>query len=94
MTIIITNDKEKLIEKYNEVGYRDARITKDTTYLNNDNTLSIEITIEEGEPYKFGKISFTGNQVYTSDKLSQQLGIKEGDVFDQSIFRRSFVWQS
>jgi len=80
-----TNDKEKLIEKYNEVGYRDARITKDTTYLNNDNTLSIEITIEEGEPYKFGKISFTGNQVYTSDKLSQQLGIKEGDVFDQSI---------
>jgi len=80
-----TEDKESLIAKYNEVGYRDARITKDTTYLNNDNTLSIEITIEEGEPYKFGKISFTGNQVYTSDKLSQQLGIKEGDVFDQSI---------
>ena len=80
-----TDDKERLIAKYNEVGYRDARITKDTTYLNKDNTLSIEITIEEGEPYKFGKINFVGNTVYTSEKLKQQLGIKEGDVFDQSI---------
>lgn len=80
-----TDDKEKLIAKYNEVGYRDARITKDTTYLNKDNTLSIEITITEGEPYNFGKISFVGNKVYTTEELSRQLGIKEGDVFDQSI---------
>jgi len=79
------DDKEKLIAKYNEVGYRDARITKDTTYLNKDNTLSIEITINEGEPYKFGKINFVGNKVYSSEKLKLQLGIKEGDVFDQSI---------
>ena len=80
-----TEDKESLIAKYNEVGYRDARVTKDTTYLNKDNTLSIEITIEEGELYKFGKISFVGNKVYTTKELSRQLGIKEGDVFDQSI---------
>ena len=80
-----TDDKAKLIAKYNEVGYRDARITKDTTYLNKDNTLSIEITINEGEPYKFGKINFVGNKVYSSEKLKLQLGIKEGDIFDQSI---------
>jgi outer membrane protein insertion porin family len=80
-----TVDKENIIAKYNEVGYRDARITKDTIYLNKDNTLSIEITIEEGNPYKFGKISFAGNKVYTTEELNQQLGIKEGDVFDQSI---------
>jgi outer membrane protein insertion porin family len=79
------DDKESFIAKYNEVGYRDARITKDTTYLNQDNTLSIEITIEEGEPYKFGKINFAGNKIYTNTELSRQLGIKEGDIFDQSI---------
>ena len=79
------DDKAKLIAKYNEVGYRDARITNDTTYLNKDNTLSVEITINEGEPYKFGKINFVGNKVYSSEKLKLQLGIKEGDVFDQSI---------
>ena len=78
-------DKQKLIEKYNEIGYRDARITSDTTFLNKDNTLSIKITIDEGQTYKFGKINFIGNNVYTADRLRQQLGIKEGDIFDQSI---------
>ena len=80
-----TEDKESVIAKYNGVGYRDARITKDTIYLNNDNTLSIEITIEEGEPYKFGKITFVGNKIYTNEELSRTFGIKEGDVFEQSI---------
>ncbi|MBT3611477.1 MAG: BamA/TamA family outer membrane protein [Flavobacteriales bacterium] len=79
------DDKEKLIAKYNEVGYRDARITSDTTYLNKDNTLTIEINIEEGVPYKFGEIKFVGNTVYSSKELSSQLGIKKGDIFDQSI---------
>lgn len=78
-------DKEKLIAKYNEVGYRDARITSDTTYLNKDNTLTIEMHIEEGVPYKFGAIKFVGNTVYSSEELSRELGIKKGDIFDQSI---------
>ena len=78
-------DKKSIIAKYNEVGYRDARIIKDTTYLNRENTLSIDITIEEGEPYTFGRITFVGNKVHTTEKLNQQLGIKTGDIFDQSI---------
>ena len=79
------DDKEKLIAKYNEIGYRDARITSDTTYLNKDNTLTIEINIEEGVPYNFGAIKFVGNTVYSSEELSRQLGINKGDIFDQSI---------
>ena len=79
------NDKKNIIKKYNEIGYRDARITYDTVYLNQDNTLTIEMNISEGEKYSFGKISFTGNTVYTNEQLNQTLGIKSGDVFDQSI---------
>ncbi len=79
------DDKLNLIAKYNEVGYRDARIISDTTYLNNDNTITIEMTIIEGEPYKFGKITFVGNKVHANEKLNQQIGINEGDIFDQSI---------
>ena len=79
------DDKENLIAKYNEVGYRDARITSDTTYLNKDNTLTIEMNIEEGVPYKFGAIKFVGNTVYSSEELIRKLGIKKGDIFDQSI---------
>jgi len=79
------DDKERLIAKYNQVGYRDARITSDTTYLNEDNTLTIEMNIKEGGPYKFGSIKFVGNTVYSSEELIRQLGIKKGDIFDQSI---------
>ena len=79
------DDKKKIISKYNEVGYRDARITHDTAYMNSDNTMTIEMTIEEGETYKFGNIVFVGNTIYSSEELSQQLGIENGDIFDQSV---------
>ena len=78
-------DKNNIIAKYNEIGYRDANIEDDTVYMNSDNTMTIEILINEGEPYKFGDINFVGNTVYSSEKLKQQLGIKENDIFDQSV---------
>ena len=80
-----TTDKKNIIEKYNQIGYRDAQITHDTSYINDDNTITIEITINEGKPYRFGSIDFIGNSIYSSSFLYQKLGIKEGDIFDQSI---------
>ena len=79
------DDKNNIIEEYNNKGYRDAKIINDTTYLNEDNTITIEITLEEGEPYLFGDVSFIGNTRYTNEELSSQLGIDKGDVFNQSI---------
>ena len=78
-------DKENIISEYNNKGYRDAKITNDTIYLNDDNTVTIEITLNEGDPYLFGNINFIGNTKYTNDELLNQLGIDSGDVFNQSI---------
>tara|TARA_B100000902_G_scaffold399870_1_gene473189 strand:- start:17994 stop:20513 length:2520 start_codon:yes stop_codon:yes gene_type:complete len=78
-------DKEKLISRYNEKGYRDAIIIKDTTYLNMDNTLNIEIHIDEGNPYYFRKVNWIGNQKFSNEELDKLLGIKQGDIFDQSM---------
>ena len=36
------DDKKNLITAYNEVGYRDARVIKDTFYINNDNNITVE----------------------------------------------------
>ena len=77
--------RKNVIAKYNEVGYRDARIISDTAHMNSDNTMTIEMTISEGETYKFGDISFVGNTVYSSEELIRQLGIESGDVFDQTV---------
>ncbi|MEE2953769.1 MAG: outer membrane protein assembly factor BamA [Bacteroidota bacterium] len=78
-------EKKSLIAKYNEKGYRDARILNDSIYKNNDNTISIEVNLIEGEVYTFGKITWIGNTIYDNETLTKILKIKQGDIFNQSI---------
>jgi outer membrane protein insertion porin family len=84
------NDKKKLIDKYNEKGFRDAIIERDSVYqvnLGNKGKprVNIDLEIDEGDKYYFGDIKWVGNTIYPSDYLSNVLGIKKGDVFNQKI---------
>jgi outer membrane protein insertion porin family len=78
-------DKQKIIEKYNSMGYRDAKIVRDTVYRFDEKTISLEITVDEGRKYFFRNISWTGNAKHTTAELSAILSIKRGDIFDQTI---------
>lgn len=78
-------DKEKLLELYNSIGYRDARIKQDTVYLNDKERLNIELLIEEGRRYYFGDISFHGNTKYSDSILRLVLGINKGDIYDMNL---------
>ncbi len=85
-------DKKRIIEKYNERGYRDAKIVKDSVWDYNDRLVSIKITISEGNKYYFGNIKWIGNTKYPSSLLSRALGIKKGDVYNQELLNnRLFV---
>ena len=76
------NDKRSLIAAFNEAGYRDARIIKDTMYYVEPNRLQIDFDIDEGKQYFFRNITWTGNSVYPSESLNEVLQIKKGDVYD------------
>lgn len=76
------NDKKALLSAFNEAGYRDARIVKDSLYYIEPGRLGIDITVDEGDKYYFRDISWTGNSVYNTDVLNEILGIKKGDVYD------------
>ncbi|MCL2726998.1 MAG: outer membrane protein assembly factor BamA [Bacteroidales bacterium] len=76
------NDKQLLIEKFQEKGFFDARIIKDTIYYLDDKRLGIDIHIEEGKRYYFRDITWTGNSVFTTDQLNRLLMIEKGDVYD------------
>lgn len=80
-----TDDKEKVIAKYNSLGYRDARIVKDSLYHNPDGTVGLVIRMEEGKQFFFRNISWAGNVKYTSEQLSSFLKIKKGAVYDQTL---------
>lgn len=76
------NDKQSLISVFNEAGFRDARIVKDSIYYVEDDRLGIDIVIDEGQRYYFRNITWTGNSLYTSDQLNNVIMIKKGDVYD------------
>ncbi len=76
------NDKRAMISAFNEAGYRDARIVKDSMYYIEPGRLQIDFEIDEGKKYYFRDITWTGNSVYTSDALNQILMINKGDVYD------------
>ena len=82
------DDLESVVNKYKEKGYRDARIIKDSIITNNDNTITINVDLEEGEKYTFGKIDFVGNSIYTDRQLSSVLRIKDGDTYNGVLLKK------
>ena len=76
-------DKEKVIDRYNEYGYRDARIVKDSVVMYDDKTVDIYLGIEEGNRYHIRSIKWVGNSVFSTAFLDYALRIKAGDLYNQ-----------
>ena len=77
-------DKQAVIEKYNEYGYRDAVIVADSVVPNPEdpNRVDVYMTISEGDKYYVRSIKWIGNTIYPYDYLDAVLGIKPGDVYN------------
>ncbi|HEY4148380.1 MAG TPA: POTRA domain-containing protein, partial [Chitinophagaceae bacterium] len=75
------DDKDKILEYYNSLGFRDAVIVADTPYYKGDN-LNLDLKISEGHKYYFGKISWKGNTQYSDSVLTLLLGIQRGDIYN------------
>ncbi len=86
------NDKELIIKKYNEKGYRDAKIVRDSIYVMDDRNIGISLTISEGDKYYFGDITWVGNTKYDTATLNKVLGIKKGDVYNQQLLEENLTY--
>jgi len=75
-------DKIALIEKYNEIGYRDAFIVSDSVVRYDDKTVDVYLTVNEGKKYYYRNIKWIGNTIYPYQKLDALLGIKKGDIYN------------
>lgn len=81
-------DKQNLIDKYNELGYRDAEILKDSVWNVDDKHVNIYLKVDEGKKYYIRNITWVGNTVFTTDYLSHVLGMKKGDVYNQKLMHK------
>jgi outer membrane protein insertion porin family len=83
--------KQKLIEKYNELGYRDATIEEDSVWNVDEKHVNVYLKIDEGDKYYIRNITWVGNTVFNTDKLSDALGMKTGDVYNQKLITKRLI---
>jgi len=81
-------DKEKVLEYYNSLGYRDAVIAADTQYYDRHNRLNVSLKVEEGKQYYFGNMTWKGNTKYPDSLLNMLLGIKKGDTYNLEVLNK------
>ena len=75
-------DKDRIIEKYNELGYRDAQIIADSVVDLGNNTVDVYLHLDEGQKYYVRNISWVGNTIYSTDALNRVLRMEKGDVYN------------
>ena len=80
--------KQKLIEKYNELGFRDATILEDSVYAYDDKHVNVYVKIDEGDKYFIRNVTWVGNTVVTTDYLNAVLNMKKGDVYNQKLMNK------
>ena len=78
-------DKQLIIDKYNELGYRDAVIVVDSVSPYDEKTVNVYIEIEEGDKYYLRNVTWVGNTLYPSEQLNYLLRMKKGDVYNQKL---------
>ena len=82
------DDKNRIIEKYNEMGYRDAKIIADSVVNYSDKKVDVYLHIEEGQKYYISSINWVGNTIFPSAYLDAVLGMKPGDVYNQKMITK------
>jgi outer membrane protein insertion porin family len=85
-------DKEKIIEFYKKNGFLDAQIVSDSIwYDSTQKNMFIQLVLTEGERYKFGKVGWKGNKLFSSEKLNQQVKFKEGEIYNQKKYEETLA---
>ena len=85
------NDLQNIIQLYNDKGYYDAHIVRDSTYVREgeDPGIVVEIEVAEGPRYFVRDVSWEGNTVYTDRFMSESLGIGRGEPFNRTRLERN-----
>ncbi len=78
-------DKNAVLDLYNEKGFRNAAIVKDTMYYVSDSRVRIDITVDEGNKFHWRNVHITGNTKHDADTLLGILNIKKGDVYNKKL---------
>ncbi len=78
-------DKDLILEKFSELGYRDAEIVADSVVKYDDKSVDVYLSLSEGQKYYLRQITWVGNKLYPTQALNNSLHLKRGDVYNQKM---------
>jgi len=78
-------DQLAVIKYYNTLGYRDARILRDSMWRDEDGRLVLRLFLDEGRQYYFRNIVWKGNSIYDTPTLQGVLNIGPGEIYNQEL---------
>lgn len=81
-------DKKAIVKYYNTIGHRDARVTGDSVWRDENGRIRIRINIDEGNRYYFRNIAWKGNSIYDTETLERVLSIEKGDIYNQELLEK------
>lgn len=89
-------DKQTILAFYNERGYMDASFVDvvmetEENKEKNRNELTITYIMQEGSQYVYTGCEFSGNEVFSSERLAGFIKIKEGSVFNNAKFTEAIM---
>ncbi len=84
-------DRTSLVDFYNENGFRDFRIIKDSTYSIEDGKMVLVMKINEGKQYYLRNVDWVGNSIYTKDQLSKVFNFPGGEVYNQTMINKRLI---
>ena len=85
------DDLKRIIAKYNEKGYRDAKILSDSVVPFDEKKVDVYLKLTEGPKYYIRDIEWVGNTVFTTDQLNMILDIEPGSVYNQKLLDKRTV---
>ena len=87
----LKRDRIRLRDHYWKKGYLDFRVldVKLVPEKDNPELLHITFVVEEGEPYKVGKISYNGMKRFKAKELEELTLLKSGQNFSSTLEQRT-----
>lgn len=83
--MLYEEDKVNLINHFNSKGYYDARVLKDSVWLDTSGEkpgMVVSLELHEGPQYHIRNVEWEGNTIYPDEVLSSALGVEPGDTYN------------
>jgi len=83
----LPDDLKRIEAFYKNEGYLDFQIASSSVSFSEDGSkIFIDIALKEGDQYRFGDTTFSGNTIYKSTELAKALDYRKGKLFSQERF--------